>query len=205
MRASENLASFSAAVFSHAELAKYRDSEGILSCRPRSKSETSENVSNRTHPTAEPRKRKVASVVSLVSLERTSEEACSESEVASRDPAETSFLSRCGDSSGIMRLSFPMKLHWMLYECEMARQVRKRTKKKNANKKQKTTNKTDGDIGVIIGWLSGGLPRGLPTRWCYHRRIRSCNHPSISQTIKERRTSCSKANKYYICNSYSLC
>eukprot|EP00531_Pseudo-nitzschia_arenysensis_P007988 CAMPEP_0116149238 /NCGR_PEP_ID=MMETSP0329-20121206/18819_1 /TAXON_ID=697910 /ORGANISM="Pseudo-nitzschia arenysensis, Strain B593" /LENGTH=250 /DNA_ID=CAMNT_0003645495 /DNA_START=106 /DNA_END=858 /DNA_ORIENTATION=- len=163
------MASFDAAVFSHAELA-YKESEDILMaeaeaeaeaedaiklCRPRSKSDVSNGASEAAAPIA-PRKRKVASVVSLISLERSSEDGSSVTSDASTGADDIRVIAGCVDSTGMMRLSFPMKLHWMLYECEMTRQVNKRTEDKNADKKRKTSDKTKAGIGIIIGWLSGG-------------------------------------------------
>eukprot|EP00533_Pseudo-nitzschia_delicatissima_P004521 CAMPEP_0116101694 /NCGR_PEP_ID=MMETSP0327-20121206/12946_1 /TAXON_ID=44447 /ORGANISM="Pseudo-nitzschia delicatissima, Strain B596" /LENGTH=242 /DNA_ID=CAMNT_0003593671 /DNA_START=40 /DNA_END=765 /DNA_ORIENTATION=+ len=158
---SEGMASFSAAVFSHAELAKHRDFEDIRaraenmvrSQRPRSKSEACDGTSTSSMV---PKKRKAASVVSLVSLDRSSEEGSTVSAVASGEPDEIPFLSGCVDSSGLMRLSFPMKLHWMLYECEKTRKAQKRTEDEKSNKKQKTSPRTKEDAGIIIGWLNGG-------------------------------------------------
>lgn len=158
---SEGMASFSAAVFSHAELAKHRDFEDIRaraedvvrSQRPRSKSESCDVTSTVSMAL---KKRKAASVVSLVSLERSSEDGSTASAATSRDRDEIPFLSECIDSSGLMRLSFPMKLHWMLYECETARKAQKSTENKKSDKKQKTSPMANEDNGIIIGWLNGG-------------------------------------------------
>ena len=159
---SEGMASFSAAVFSHAELAKHRDFEDIRaraedvfrSQRPRCKSEACDVTS--TTASMAPKKRKAASVVSLVSLDRSSEDGSTPSAAAPGEPDEIPFLPGCEDPSGLMRFSFPMKLHWMLYECEKTRKAPKRTEDKKSNKKQKTSPMTNEDNRIIIGWLNGG-------------------------------------------------
>ncbi len=162
MRTSKNMASFSAAVFSHAELAS-RESQDIMaktegdirSCSPRSKLDACHGISAAAAPIAA-RKRKVTSVVSLTSLERSSDDGSTARSEASTGAADVPFLTGCADSTGMMRLSFPMKLHWMLYECERDRQAKKRSDVKNADKKRKTSGKTNDDNEIIVGWLSSG-------------------------------------------------
>ena len=144
MRTTKHMASFSAAVFSNAELAKNVGFEQ----RPRSKSE--ETVTTTAEPcSSTPRKRKVVSAASLVSLDRSVEDDI----VVEAAP----FLSVCKDSTGLMLLSFPMKLHWMLYQCELARKTEQETKTRedNNNKKPKTI-RSDTST-TIIGWLSSGI------------------------------------------------
>ena len=149
----EHMASFSAAVFSHAELAK---NPGFENNNIDFKSEVCDDASTAEAPSPL-RKRKATSAVSLVSLDRSIEE---ESILAARDPKEMSFLSGCKDSTGVMLLSFPMKLHWMLYECELAHRAKqKSTKKPNEdNKKPKAVIACDAncDDKIIIGWLPSG-------------------------------------------------
>jgi len=146
------MASFSAAVFSHADLAKTQCFK-------------SEDRDGETSTTEESpgtlRKRKAASAVSLVSLDRSIEEEAILA-AGTQDAKLLPFLSGCKDSTGLMLLSFPMRLHWMLHECELCHQAKqKRIPKTNGNKKPKLDdgipcfNKNHDDL-MIIGWLPGG-------------------------------------------------
>jgi len=146
----EHMASFSAAVFSNADLAKTQ-------CF---KSENTDETSTTEESSGAMRKRKATSAVSLVSLDRSIEEEATFT-VATRDAKEPSCLSGCKNSTGLMLLSFPMKLHWMLYECELCHETKRKSMAKTKEKKKPklddacSQHNNHNDL-MIIGWLPGG-------------------------------------------------
>lgn len=209
MRTPRNMESFSTAVFCHANISKtsaeaqakeldgadfHKKAQAIL------QSLRSERIDGRTSLTnaatttiMQPnvtRKRSSASIVSLE--EDTKILPILDTNVVGRDP------------KGLLLLSFPMKLHWMLEDCESQRVKRKkkfaaRAFKTNAlgTKKQKKSGCGSVEDKIIIGWLPGGeafkiydeerfVREVMPTYFLGSSIIRSTDDKKKSRGIESR-------------------